>query len=126
MKSKKQNNKKIDLEFIPFENLQKMTMKEKVKYIIKKTQENKILIFDSKLTPQEEVELISETMKFINNKFKGVEIASLYQNDDAGIINKIKGTIFRYLTGKNRGTSIIGPAKIIREIKRDPDRKSVV
>ena len=127
MRSKKHDkNKKINLEFIPFEHLQKMNLKEKVKYIIKKTQENKILIFDSKLTPQEEVKLISETMKHINNKFKGVEISSLYQNNDNGIMSKVKDILFKYLTGKNRGTSIIGPAKLIKEIKRDPEKISIL
>ena len=88
----KMTKKKIDLEFIPFESLRKMNLREQAKYIIKKLKNNKILIFDSKLTPQEEAKLISETMKHINNKFRGIEICSLYSD------NTTTFTRFRFRT----------------------------
>jgi hypothetical protein len=54
-----------------------MALGEQVKFIIKKAKDNKILIFDSQLTPTEEAKLISETMKHIDKKFSGIEICSL-------------------------------------------------
>ncbi len=114
--------KKIDLEFIPFEKLKSMDLQKQVKYIIKKVKDNKILIFDSKLSPQEEAKLISETMKHIDKKFSGIEICSLYTEYDRSFLGRVKDLIFKTLTGKSRGTSIIGPAKLIKEIKRDPEQ----
>ena len=42
-----------------------------------KIKDKKILIFDTRLNPEEEAKLISETMKRINKKFTGIEICSL-------------------------------------------------
>ncbi len=120
------SKKNINIEFIPFETLREMSLSKQVKYIIKKAKENKILVFDSKLTPEEEAKLISETMKHISKNFSGIEICSLYTDKETGIIDKIKDTIFMVLTGKSRGTSIIGPAKVIKEIKRDPESISIL
>ncbi|MDD4353695.1 MAG: DUF2073 domain-containing protein [Candidatus Nanoarchaeia archaeon] len=120
------NNTKVDLEFIPFEILRKMSLEEQVSFIIKKNKDNKILIFDSQLTPQEEAKLISETMKHIDKKFSGIEICSLYMDKTQNWVDKTKNFIFRTLTGKMRGTSIIGPAKIIKQIKRDPESISIL
>ena len=123
MKKEKIN---IDLEFVPFETLRSMDIRKQVNYIIKKAKENKILIFDSKLTPEEEAKLISETMKHINRSFSGIEICSLYTETEKGIIDKVKDSFFKLMTGKSRGTSIIGPAKLIKEIKRDPESISIL
>jgi len=120
------NNVKVDLEFIPFESLKSMGLGEQVRFIIKKTKENKILIFDSQLNPEEEAKLISETMKHIDKKFSGIEICSLHMEKNESFIDKAKSFIFKTLTGKMRGTSIIGPAKIIKQIKRDPESISIM
>jgi hypothetical protein len=117
---------KVDLEFIPFEALKKMDLEQQVKFIIKKTKDNKILIFDSQLTAQEEAKLISETMKHIDKKFSGIEICSLHKDSTESLVDKAKSFIFKTLTGKMRGTSIVGPAKIIKQIKRDPESISIL
>jgi hypothetical protein len=119
-------NVKVDLEFIPFEILRKMSLEQQVKFIIKKTKDSKILIFDSQLTAQEEAKLISETMKHIDRKFSGIEICSLHMDKNESFVDKAKSFIFKTLTGKMRGTSIIGPAKIIKQIKRDPEKISIL
>ena len=114
--------KNIDMEFITFEKLRGMTIKEQVRFIIKKVKDKKILIFDSRLNPEEEAKLISETMKKINKKFTGIEICSLNSTKrEEDWKEKLKNFFFKILTGKNRGVSIIGPANIIKNIKRDPD-----
>ncbi|MBN1923769.1 MAG: DUF2073 domain-containing protein [Nanoarchaeota archaeon] len=122
----KKTKKDINIEFIPFETLRSMSLEKQVKYIIKKAKENKILVFDSKLTPEEEAKLISETMKHISKSFSGIEICSLYAEHETGIVDKVKDVFFKALTGKSRGTSIIGPAKVIKEIKRDPESISIL
>ncbi|MDD2678300.1 MAG: DUF2073 domain-containing protein [Candidatus Nanoarchaeia archaeon] len=119
------SNLKVDLEFIPFEILKNMDLSQQVKFIIKKTKEGKILIFDSQLNPKEEAKLISETMKHIDKKFSGIEICSLHSEKTGTLIEKAKSFIFKGLTGKMRGTSIVGPAKIIKQIKRDPESISI-
>ncbi len=123
---RKKKKKHINVEFVTFEKINNMTQKEQVKFIIEKIKNKKILIFDSRLNPEEEAKLISETMKKINKKFTGIEICSLdgqFQNDNFG--ERIKNFFFKILTGKNRGVSIIGPAKIIKNIKRNPDNITI-
>jgi hypothetical protein len=117
--------KKIDLEFVPFETLNRMSLEKQVKFIIKKAKQNKILIFDSKLSPEQEAKLITETMKHVSKRFSGVEICTLKTNPE-DFLGKARNAIFKVLTGKERGTSIIGPAKIIKKIKRNPKSISML
>lgn len=124
-RKRRKKSKNLDLEFVPYETLQKMSLNKQVKFIIKKAKENKILIFDSRLKAEEEAKLISETMKHINKKFSGVEICSL-KTESNDVLGKAKNAIFKVLTGKERGTSIIGPAKLIKKIKRNPQSISML
>ena len=62
-------------------------------------------------------------MENIDKKFPGIEIANLYSNGIENLSFKERAKIFivNKLFGRKRGLTIIGPAKLVRQIKRNPD-----
>jgi len=62
-------------------------------------------------------------MEEINNKFKGIELAVINpQKKEEGILKNIKSTAISMILGDRQGFTIIGPATIVKQIKKDPDK----
>ena len=80
-----------------------------------------ILILQGKLLPNEETRLIGDTMAMIGHvkTFKGIELAVISGNGGHGFFRKIGKGIANALSGGDLGAvTIIGPATIVKEIKR--------
>jgi len=88
----------------------------KIEYILDHIKENTILVLEDPLTPQEEKNLIKETMKLVDRSFPGIEISTLGSEGDG-----LKASLIRLLGGKRHGLTVIGPSKLIRQIKKDPN-----
>lgn len=114
----------ISLDFVPMESLKKASMDERVNIILEKIKANKIIVLDSRFDPKEEAILIKKTMENVNKTFPGIELCSLSAKDlkkEENITQKIKNAILNLLMGGNRGITVIGPAKVIKQIKRDKE-----
>ena len=63
-------------------------------------------------------------MALINSKFKGVEIGIIGPQSirETELTKIIKANLINIILGKRRGLTIIGPANIVKEIKKDPNR----
>lgn len=109
----------LRLKFIPYERLKKKNYSD----LLKDLKEGTILLVDAKLTPTEEADLIEETMKIISDKFSGIELSSLELSHlkESTRMDKFKNAVVERLIGKRRGMTIIGPARIIRKIEKNPE-----
>ena len=119
---------KLSIDFIPIEILSKSSLDERVELILNKIKNKKIVVLNSRLEPKDEAVLIKKTMESVSKSFTGVEICSLSSSElmgDTSIFSKAKDYIINLITGGKRGITVIGPAKIVREIKREPDRISL-
>ena len=119
---------KLSIDFIPIELLAKSTPEERVEMILKRIKSRKIIVLNAKFDPRDEAALIKRTMESINKSFTGVEIASLSSSELLGNTSRlarVKEFIVNFLTGGKSGITVIGPAKIVRQIKREPDRISL-
>jgi hypothetical protein len=55
--------------------------------------------------------------------FKGIELAVIGGNGDSGILDRMRNGIIKALSKGDLGAvTIIGPATIVKEIKRNPKR----
>lgn len=93
-----------------------MGRQEKVDYVLKQVKEDKILVIEQGMSPLEESALIEATMSQINQKFSGIEVSTLRDQKDEGIREKL----IRLLGGNTGGLTVIGPSKLIKQIKKDP------
>ena len=113
----------LTLQYIPHHEFVSLDMDEKIKRILKAMREGKIMLIEGKLIPMEESELIKKTMQHIGKDFKGIEIASIeYDFKATAFLDKVKKNIANYLLRKRAGLTIVGPATIVKEIRKDPSK----
>jgi hypothetical protein len=113
----------LTIEFVPYTQVAHLTSQKKITKLLKIVKENKIVLMEGKLKQEEEKNLITNTMKEINNKFKGIEIATINPTKDQGnFLDTIKYGLYKMLAGNRRGLTVIGPATIVKEIRKDPNK----
>ncbi len=112
----------LTLQYIPYYEFASLNMDEKLKRILKAVKEDKILLIEGRLDPAEESELIKRTMQAITKSFKGIEIASINYEFKGDFFDKVKKDIAHFLLRKRAGLTIVGPATIVKEIRKDPSK----
>lgn len=108
----------IELEFISVDVVAGKTVDEKLKFILDKIKKNKILVLEESLSTGEEARLIEETMKEVSDNFPGIEVSNLREKTEGGI----REMLIRLLGGTTGGMTVIGPSKLIKKIKKEPQR----
>lgn len=121
MKTKKL--KGLSLQVIPFSEVQNLSISERVKKILTIVLGNKIVILHGRLRAEEEARLIEDTMALVDHvkDFKGIELAVIEPNTRSiSPLERFKYTLAKRLVGDSNALTVIGPASVIKEIKRDP------
>ena len=113
----------LTLQFIPYSTITNLSSEERIKKLISIVKEGKIILLEGRLKEDEETELIKKTMECITEKFTGIELGVIYpKGKDTNLYKRIQQMLVRLLLGTRDGFTIIGPANIIKEIKKDPDK----
>lgn len=115
----------LTLQFVPYAEIENLSSTERIKKLLKIILQNKIVLMQGKLKAEEEARLIEDTMVLVGNVkgFKGIELAVLSpQIEDMPITARMKRQIARLLIGEQDAITIIGPASIVREIRKDPSK----
>ena len=117
--------KGLSLQVIPFAELRDLSISERVKKILGLVLNDKIVIVHGRLRAEEEARLIEDTMALVDHvkSFKGIELAVIEPNmKSENIIVRMKHNIAKTLVGDSSALTVVGPASIIKEIKRDPKK----
>ena len=113
------------IQFLPYSEIRNLNGDERIKKILNIVLGNNILILQGRLSPEEETRLIGDTMAMMGHvrDFKGIELAVITGNGEFGFFNKMRTGIIGMLSGGDLGAvTIIGPATIVKEIKRNPKK----
>jgi hypothetical protein len=132
---------KFKMDFVSSETLNDKPQEKRISFILSKVRDGSIVVTDGVLKPEEEMELIKETMRRVDDGFPGIEVCSLKRqtkgvqmfmerfNDQAEKFQSVIGS----LTGKppvkstlRTGITLIGPAKFIKKVKKNPNSFSVL
>jgi len=124
MAKNKNLKNKLTLRFVSYSEMSKLESNERIKKLLDNIVENKIIVLQGKLEPVEEATLISSTMALIGRVkgFKGVELATIQPGKENGFFENIKVGLARALVGERDSLTVIGPAAIVRDIKKDPSK----
>ena len=118
--------KGFSIQFMPYSEIRGLNSTERIKKILNIVFANSILILQGRLKPDEETRLIEDTMAMIGHvkNFKGIELAVIASNGASqGFMDRFKTRLAMSLSGGDLGAvTIIGPASIVKEIKRDPKK----
>ncbi len=114
------------IQFLPYSEIKNLDSHQRIRKILNIVLGNYILILQGRLASDEESRLIGDTMAMIGHikNFKGIELAVISGNGKkASIMDKMKSNIVNKLSGGDLGAiTIIGPATIVKEIKRNPKK----
>ena len=117
--------KGFTIQFLPYSEIKDLNSTERIKKILGIVLGNNILILQGRLRSEEETRLIGDTMAMIGHVkgFKGIELAVISGNGEATFMDKFKkGLIQMLIKGDLGAITIIGPATIVKEIKRNPKK----
>ncbi|MBI2044103.1 DUF2073 domain-containing protein [Candidatus Pacearchaeota archaeon] len=123
--SKIKKIKGFSIQFMPYSEISRLNSDERIKKILNIIFGGNILILQGKLRAEEESRLIGDTMAMINHVkgFKGIELAVISGNGNDSVFGKMKRGIANSLFSGDLGAiTIIGPATIVKEIKRNPKK----
>lgn len=132
--------RKIKIDFISSDTLNKKVRNKRFDFILNKVRDGSILVTNGVMNSNDEMELIKETMRKVDNGFPGIEVASL-KRETTGFMGflesvnsskeRLQGMMERargreYTPSLKTGITLIGPAKLIRNIKKNPDSFSIL
>ncbi len=114
----------LTLQFVPYEDIERLASPDRVEKLLKIVKEEKIVLLEGRLKSREEAELIRRTMEDIDDSFKGIEISPVAHGseEELAFFQRIRAKLIDLLLGDRRGLTIIGPASIVKEIRKDPDK----
>ncbi len=117
--------KGFSIQFIPYSEIRDLNSHERIRKILNIVLGNNILFIQGRLKSEEEARLIGDTMAMIGHikDFKGIELAVIGGNGEESILDRMRNSLVNALTRGDLGAiTIIGPATIVKEIKRNPKK----
>jgi len=117
--------KGLTLEFMPYSEIRDLDSGGRIKKILDVVLRGKIIVLQGRLRPDEETRLIEDTMAMIGHvkNFRGIELAVIgSSNGDSKFFQKLGQGVAKMLVGDTASMTIIGPASIVKEIKRNPKK----
>ncbi len=113
----------LTLEFVPYSEIENLASNERIDKLLGIVKQEKIVLMQGRLLPEEETLLIAETMAQIQKSFTGVEICTIYPEEkNLQFFNKFKKEMVKALIGHRDGITIIGPSSVVKEIRRNPNK----
>tara|TARA_Y100000310_G_scaffold321891_1_gene380166 strand:- start:1800 stop:2225 length:426 start_codon:yes stop_codon:yes gene_type:complete len=124
-KTRSFSKKDLTIHFMPHSEIAKENTIGRIKKIMGLVLDEKIIILQGKLNPEEEVRLIENSMTLIGNLkgFQGIELAAISgDNEFENLFHKVRSNIARILVGEKDAITIIGPASVVKDIKKNPKK----
>jgi hypothetical protein len=116
----------LTLQYIPFSEIEDLSSDKRVSKLLSVVKKNKIILMQGRLKTHEETHLIERTMEEVSKDFKGIELCTIYPNSNKKksktVGSHVKSFFAKMLVGNRDGFTIIGPANVVKEIKRNPDK----
>lgn len=117
----------ITLQFVPYTEIKTLDSDDRISKLLRLVKKEQIVLLEGRLTQTEEAELIKRTMeeqgKKIKGKFRGIELSVVYpENKEDRLLNRLRLNFLSFILGNQQGFTIIGPATVIKEIKREPKK----
>lgn len=125
MKKSARKLRGFSIQLLPYSEIRSLDSDGRIKKILNIVLGNSIVILQGKLKAEEETRLIGDTMAMIGHVkgFKGIELAVISGNGGGKFFGKMRSGILNAISGGNFGAvTIIGPATIVKEIKRNPKK----
>jgi hypothetical protein len=119
----------LTIQFLPYSEIEILKSGDRIKKILDIILDNKIVVIQGKLKSEEEARLIEDTMALVGRikGFRGVELAVISPDvKKRDMFSNFKHGIANALVGNTDSLTVIGPASIIKEMKKDPRKLEII
>jgi len=120
--------KGLTIQFLPYAEIESLDSNARIRKLLEVILKGKVIILQGRLKPEEETRLIGDTMIMVGKVkgFKGIELAVIAPNaEERSMMSKMKHGIANMLVGQTDAITVIGPASVIKEMKKDPRKLEV-
>jgi hypothetical protein len=114
------------VQVLSYELLKNLDESKKIKKILEVVKKGDIVMLEGKLDPLVETELVSKALSSVSGKFSGIEVAFLNSPKSNSIVDKFKNSVLNFIAKDRMGITVVGPSKIIKEIKMDPNKLEIL
>lgn len=114
------------VQILSYELMKNLDSAKRISKILEIVKTGSVVVLEGRLASEEETNLISNALSSISGRFSGIEIAYLDTTKPSSFIEKIKDRFVKLLAKERIGITVIGPSKIIKEIKMDPNKLEVL
>ena len=113
----------VTIQLLPYTEIESLSSIGRIRKLLTLAKQDKIVLLQCRLRKEEETELIKTTMEEINKEFKGIELAVINpaQSTLKGV-QKLKYDMVSAVLGDRQGLTVIGPASVVKAIKKDPNK----
>lgn len=112
----------VTLTVVPYSQIEPLTSVGRIRKLLNIAKKDRIVLLQGRLKKEEEAELIKATMEEINKSFKGIELAVINPESQGSSFDRFRNELAGMLLGDRTGLTIIGPASVVKAIKRDPNK----
>ena len=113
----------VTLQLMPYSEIEGLSSLGRIRKLLDAAKDDTVVLLQGRLKAEEEVELIKATMEKVNKEFKGIELAVVKpRRPKEGGLAAIRSDIINAVLGDRQGFTLVGPANIVKAIKKDPDR----
>ena len=113
----------LTLQFVPYTDIEQLGTNQRITKLLNIVKKNKIVLMQGRLRPEEETHLIERTMTDVQDNFRGIEICTIYPEEKKlQVVQRLRKEMIKFLIGNRDGITLIGPASVVKEIRRDPNK----
>jgi len=113
----------VTIQFIPYTQIEGLSSLGKIRKLLNIAKQDKIVLLQGRLRKEEETELIKVTMEEINKEFKGIELAVINPSaTNLSGMQRLRSGFANMLLGNRQGMTVIGPANVVKQIRKDPNK----
>lgn len=108
----------VTIQLLPYTEISSLSSIGRIRKILNIAKQNKIVLLQGRLQKEEEAELIKATMEEINKEFRGIELAVINPIQGGGLFDGVAS----FVLGNRAGLTVVGPASVVKKIKKDPHK----
>ena len=113
----------VTFRIVPYAEINGLSGIGRIRKLLNLAKERNIVLLEGRLAQSEEAELIKVTMEEINKDFRGIELAVIDTKRGEG---SFKESVASWMLGNRTGFTLIGPASIVKSIKKNPNKIEVL
>lgn len=116
----------MGVQVLSYNLIKSLSSQDKTKKILEIVKKGDVVVLEGRMSSEEELALTSSALQSVSGKFTGIEIAFLGSKTEDSTIEKLKASVLKLLAKERYGITVIGPSKVVKEIKMDPNKLEIL